>query len=344
MSVYNGETYLSQAISSILNQTYQDFEFIIVNDGSIDSSRDIILSYCDPRIKYVENRKNIGLTKSLNRGLSKTKCKFVARMDADDISLPQRFETQMSIMDTNEVDICGSAMEVIDGNGSIVGKMGPKYIVDSDLPASVVDRTTWLLHPTIFMKLDALKEVGGYNSNIQYSQDFDLWCRMFLAGKKAIVIPEVLVQYRQHSDQISKVFVQKQCYNSGKIVKKYIASIMHNRKGIHTDNLLHFFLIAKPELAKEKVFPSIKLREILFFRSVFRERFLHINKSFVGLDKRISRSALFFAKDKILSLEIRIKMFFLYIFAKFSIYRYQNIFILFYKLINKLYGYFKKNH
>jgi glycosyltransferase involved in cell wall biosynthesis len=95
MSVYNEEKYLSEAIESILNQTYSDFEFIIINDCSTDASCDIILSYIDKRIVFIENEINIGLARSLNKGIDIAKEKYIARMDADDISLPERFEMQI---------------------------------------------------------------------------------------------------------------------------------------------------------------------------------------------------------------------------------------------------------
>src|SRR3990170_6306785 len=96
MSVYNGERFLREAIESILNQTYRDFEFLIINDGSTDSSREIILSYNDPRIRLIDNELNIGLTRSLNKGLRLARGKYIARQDADDISFRKRLEKQVA--------------------------------------------------------------------------------------------------------------------------------------------------------------------------------------------------------------------------------------------------------
>ncbi len=109
MSVYNGEKYLREAIDSILNQTFKDFEFLIIDDGSTDSSADIIRSYTDFRIRLIQNEKNIGLTRSLNKGLKLAKGEYIARMDVDDISLPIRFEKQVSFLDKYEdVKLVGS--------------------------------------------------------------------------------------------------------------------------------------------------------------------------------------------------------------------------------------------
>src|SRR4051794_29608800 len=109
LAVYNGERYLREAIDSILGQTFQDFEFLIINDGSTDSTREIILSYHDPRIRLVDNEDNIGQTRSLNRGLALAAGQFVARQDADDISEPERLASQVAFLEIHpEVVLLGT--------------------------------------------------------------------------------------------------------------------------------------------------------------------------------------------------------------------------------------------
>src|SRR3989337_2996755 len=121
MSVYNGERHLRESVDSILNQTFQDFEFIIINDGSKDQSKYILESYKDERIKLIHN-KNMGLTKSLNIGISIAKGKYIARQDADDISEPERLKTQYDFMEANPgLGLIGSQFEVIKENGEIAG-------------------------------------------------------------------------------------------------------------------------------------------------------------------------------------------------------------------------------
>lgn len=318
MCVYNGDKYLKEAIDSIIGQTYTDFEFIIVNDGSTDSSRDIILSCKDPRIVYVENNVNLGFATSLNRGLAKAKCEFIARMDADDVSLPDRFATQMEIMQTYKVDICGTAMQIMDSDGNITGMMGFKNIVDSDLPSSILDNSTPLLHPTIMMKRTALEDVGGYNPDMR-PHDFDLWARMFLARKKAIVIPATLVQYRQHPFQITEVLRESLFHYGCKVIKEYISSLLGDKATEHASSLFIFFLIPKPDFVKKQI-PNINLSEIFSFRRIFHQRFIHINDSLIGLDKRIANSAKYILKSSQSSLWMRIKMLYLYWLANLSVY------------------------
>ena len=105
MAVYNGEKYLLEAIESILNQTYTNFEFLIINDGSTDSTEEIILSYSDQRIRYIKNEQNLKLIASLNKGLDLAKGKYIARMDADDISLPDRLEKQVNFLERNSTKL-----------------------------------------------------------------------------------------------------------------------------------------------------------------------------------------------------------------------------------------------
>ncbi|MDD4353774.1 MAG: glycosyltransferase family A protein, partial [Candidatus Nanoarchaeia archaeon] len=125
MSAYNTERYIAEAIESILNQTFKDFEFIIIDDGSTDDSLKIIKRYVkkDRRIKLIHNKKNIGLTKSLNKGLKIAKGQYIARMDADDISLPQRFQIQYDFLEKNkDIFLIGTTAFLIDDKGDRLGR------------------------------------------------------------------------------------------------------------------------------------------------------------------------------------------------------------------------------
>ena len=117
MPAYNAEQYISEAIESILGQTFADFEFIIIDDGSSDSTSGIIASYKDSRIRYFRNEKNLGIVGALNRGLALAAGEYIARMDADDISLPERFQTQCAYMEKHpDVGVCGTAIKVFGKN------------------------------------------------------------------------------------------------------------------------------------------------------------------------------------------------------------------------------------
>jgi len=169
MSVYNGEKYLREAIESILNQTYTNFKFIIVDDGSNDSSLDIINSFADERIEVIINKKREGLTRSLNKALEAAESKYVARQDADDVSLPSRFESQHL-----EVDVLGTGIYLIDEEGNEIGE---RTTHPSPSRQIFLERNE-VFHGSAIIKRDALEAAGGYNELFKYSQDYELWLRL----------------------------------------------------------------------------------------------------------------------------------------------------------------------
>jgi glycosyltransferase involved in cell wall biosynthesis len=199
MAVYNGEKYLPEAIESILSETFTDFEFLIVDDGSTDRTQEIINSYQDPRIRLISNPENVGLTRSLNRGLDLARGEYIARMDSDDISLPERLAKQQTYMDTHrEVAVCGTWAKDIDSAGTVTGVR--ETPVGDDL-----EREYWrpspIIHPSAIIRRAHLNGLR-YDDQIRYAQDFDLWLRLKPQHKLAN-LPEHLLLYRVHSDSIT---------------------------------------------------------------------------------------------------------------------------------------------
>jgi len=174
MSVYNGERYLKQAIESILNQTFTDFELIIVNDGSTDNSLKIIQSYDDTRIRLINNKANIGLTKSLNKAIKQAHGKYIARQDADDISLHNRFEEQLRYFERYlNVALLGTSVYLIDENGKTLGKR-----IALTNPGKQLLKENQFNHGSTMFKKEAVVRLGEYNELLRYSQDYELWLRM----------------------------------------------------------------------------------------------------------------------------------------------------------------------
>ncbi|MBD3282362.1 MAG: glycosyltransferase, partial [Candidatus Portnoybacteria bacterium] len=201
MSVYNGERYLRDAIESILNQSFKDFEFIIINDGSRDSSKKIVQSYKDPRIVFIENKKNIGLTKSLNKGIKLARGEYVARMDADDISAYNRIEKQVNFLDKNK-DYClvGTTFYYIDENNKVIfKKIVP--LTNKEIKKGLVKKNCFA-HGSVMIRKKILEKVKGYREEIKYSQDYDLFIRI---AKKCKVrnLKDVLYKWRMHKESIS---------------------------------------------------------------------------------------------------------------------------------------------
>ena len=183
MPAYNAERYIREAIDSILRQTWSDFELIIIDDGSTDSTAAIIAGYTDNRIRFCPNAQNMGVAATLNRGLELACGAYVARMDADDISLPERFAKQAAYLDAHpNVTVCGTAIELF-CEGSVTGTRfpaaGPEKLKE-DLFFSC-----GIAHPSVMMRRAAILELGGYDPAFNGMEDYELWCRVAEKGKIA---------------------------------------------------------------------------------------------------------------------------------------------------------------
>jgi len=201
MSVYNGEKHIRKAIQSILRQTYQDFEFIIVNDCSTDKTVEIIKSFNDNRIIIIENPGNIGLTKSLNKGVKEAKGEYIARMDADDISLPHRFETQIKFLEENkDHGLVGSSYYKMDDSGKTV--FWVKVLTEDSELRQGLKRQNWFGHGSVLIKKSAFIECNGYDEDFKYAQDYDLWVRISERFKVAN-IEEPLYRWRLSTDGVT---------------------------------------------------------------------------------------------------------------------------------------------
>ncbi len=204
MPVYNAEKYVGEAIESILNQTFADFEFLIFNDGSTDKSAKIIQSYAekDKRIVFYDYQKNTGLVDMLNKGIDKSQGKYIARMDADDISLPQRFEKQVSFMEKNEdIGVCGTWFTVFENHVENILNTIKQPEQDSDIKIAILHYCP-LGHPTIMAKTSLFKN-NLYDQDFYPAEDYELWARL-IPITKFHNIQESLLLYRSHEANISK--------------------------------------------------------------------------------------------------------------------------------------------
>lgn len=237
--VYNGQQYLSEAISSILNQTYSDFELIIVDDGSADESEKVIKSFDDRRIVYSKNEVNKGLIYSLNKGISISKGEYIARMDQDDISDPRRLEKQINEfkMDSGLV-VCGSLIKMFgSGKDEYVGHIP---VTQGQIISSVFFACPFA-HPSVMMRKEALMKLGVvYREEYLHSEDFDLWSRLvFLGNSKNI--PEYLLQYRVHDKQTSTVFEDRKYQSVSKIQTNILSHFGLIPEKTESETLLNLF-------------------------------------------------------------------------------------------------------
>lgn len=207
MPVYNGEKYLRDAIDSILNQTYKDYEFIIINDGSTDKTEDIILSYHDSRIVYLKNEVNSKIVVTLNKGLDYASGEYIVRMDADDISMPERIEKQVQYMDKHsDIAVLGTAIKIFGDNTSEqVRTFSTKpHVLKVDLLFA-----SCIAHPTVIMRKKILDQLGlRYDENFVGIEDYHLWWNIADKGNITTLL-EPLLYYRIHPNQSTQQYTDK---------------------------------------------------------------------------------------------------------------------------------------
>ena len=212
LPVYNVEVYVREAVESILAQTFTDFELIIINDGSTDDSGVILreLAARDARIVLVE-RPNDGLVSALNDGIEIARADLIARMDADDVSMPERFALQHARMiQEPELAVLGSFIRVMDKDGDII-HLGDHFPLTSEQATRCVEHSRCpVAHPAVMMRRDAVLKAGGYRKAFSHAEDYDLWLRMIEAGYAIANIPQPLLNYREHGANVSAVHWQAQ--------------------------------------------------------------------------------------------------------------------------------------
>ena len=279
MSVYNGEDYLCEAIDSVVNQTFSDWELIVINDCSTDKTSEILEEYesKDSRIKVHTNEVNLRLPSSLNKALSLSKGKYIARMDADDICLPERFQKQYDFMEENS-DVALSSCRFMTLKNGIVSSGGCGGRNDVDSIKALLLVTNPLLHPGIIAKAEVIKELG-YDKNFTCTEDMELWTRFIMEGHKVKILSEYLMIYRLHDKQITETTLEKQKGEVIAIQKKYFAKALQNmseeqeqfyikgvyfRKEIDIEKLCEFYKWAKKVNAKTKVIKNNSLKYAFF--------------------------------------------------------------------------------
>ena len=199
MSVYNGEKYLAKSIESILNQTFIDFEFMIIDDASTDNSFNIMKEYLllDNRINLFRNKENLGLTASLNFGLQHAKGQYIARMDADDIAREDLLEKEVEFLDNHpEYTFVSCIADYIDEDGNIEKpRLFPE--TNEDIYATM-PKVNAMMHPGVLFRKDDIEKIHNYDERFRVCQDYDLWFRGMAAGYKFYNIQEPLLQFRRN--------------------------------------------------------------------------------------------------------------------------------------------------
>tara|TARA_R110000765_G_C18962354_1_gene609546 strand:- start:3936 stop:4847 length:912 start_codon:yes stop_codon:yes gene_type:complete len=252
MPIFNAQNYISKALESILHQTYQNLEIIVINDGSTDSSREILESFNDPRIKLI-SRENRGLIATLNEGIALSSGMYIARMDADDICYPARIERQVEYLESHkDIGVLFTGLEYIDAKGSVI-KTNVTSKFREVFPVQLLFGCP-VCHPTAIFNLRLLaKEDIKYDSDFKNTEDFELWTRLISRTKVGILAGE-LFQYRIHTQSITstnnlnqrniavKAISENLLHVKSTRIKKSIGIIYNNRQG-NDSNFQTFFAI-----------------------------------------------------------------------------------------------------
>lgn len=230
LPVYNGELYLDEALESILTQTFTNFELIIIDDGSTDTSRNIIKKFKarDSRV-IVVFRKNKGLAMTLNESMKIARGKWLARMDQDDIALPNRLERQINLLEQTGADVCGSWVRFFGSGGRRVWKC---YQTDQAIKMDMLFRSPFA-HPSVLLRTDIAKKFF-YRQEFDKAEDYDLWVRLACAGIKMTNVQEVLLLYRIHPSQTSFVSLVEQRQLTAKIQRHYWKFVMKRLHSIYS--------------------------------------------------------------------------------------------------------------
>nr|WP_321369256.1 glycosyltransferase [uncultured Draconibacterium sp.] len=263
MPVYNSEKYIDEAIQSILNQAYKNFELIVVEDGSEDKTYEKLKLYDDARIRIIKNQYNIGLAASLNRAMKLAKGKYIARMDADDLCIKNRFSIQVRFLEENpNIDICGSFISRINYVGEVFRKKSVVPIKNRRIKATTMVSPA-IYHPTVIFRAQTIQSYKiTYDESFLLAQDFDLWSR--LVFNEDIIfhnIPKVLLKYR---DIQSKEEKYKRNYKQGILANKIRIRMLQNL-GIENEGRQNQFnkLFQSNSLSKREI-----LRIIIVVRKI----------------------------------------------------------------------------
>src|SRR5258706_2097731 len=272
MPVYNGEKYLREAIESILNQTYKNFELLIINDGSVDNSEQIILSYQEPRIKYIRSERNLGLSDALNKGLQSANGKYIARMDADDISHLKRFEKQIEFLENHpDYGIVGSMYVMLDGERKVYEIGGMSFREDEEIKIALLSNNMYVHGETMFRKELIDKYNFSYNKKYNPCEDYFLWTQMS-GVTKFHILEDILYYYMINPNSMSGTGKQ---WKVMKRMVKQIALELQEKNGlpkIERNTLFRFYKNGKKKKDTKvwfdnqyiKTYEKLNYQEFLF--------------------------------------------------------------------------------
>lgn len=287
MPAYNAGKYLKVAIDSILNQTFKDFELIIINDGSSDNTEDIILSYNDSRIVYIKNERNLKLMKTLNKGIDKAKGEFISRMDSDDQAHPSLFEKELQEFEKHpDAGIVNILTNHMSEDGLRIRPNRQYFKISPDVCSVVCIYANMISHPGVMVRGNLMRKYH-YSEDEKYLhfEDFELWCRMFKNGIKCYTLPERLLNYRMTSTSINSLYakerhVRKELFKISYIQRRW------NYNYQELPEILDVKTFMQNYISLSKLWKFLKKYEYISFFTYWRVKIWQIHY-FLGIGKRI---------------------------------------------------------
>jgi glycosyltransferase involved in cell wall biosynthesis len=251
LPTYNAERYILQSVQSVLGQTFDDFELLVVNDGSTDRTLEVLSSITDPRLRILDNPHNLGIVGSLNRAMAEAFGRYIVRIDADDFCLPTRFIKQKAFLDQHpKTVIVGTEMAVLE-KGEVTRSRRDPGDIDPLIMKWMFYLTNPIAHPTMMIRADAVKEIDGYlRKEFQYAEDFDFSHRMLRRGD-IVVIPEYLVIYRQHGLNLTLIRRREMIERTTQVLKRVYADMLGDGHDVDAD-LVSTHLIAVTPLRSDQ--------------------------------------------------------------------------------------------
>jgi GT2 family glycosyltransferase len=226
MAVHNGEPYVRESLQSVLDQTFSDFELLVVDDASTDATVEIVTGLADDRIRILRNDSNLGQVPSLNRGLPEARGEYVARLDADDACLPTRLARQVEILDAQpRVGLVGTWMDAVDERGRLLGRLQKTLEDYVDFLYHTLIMRVYVSHPSAMYRRDPVLALGGYDEATGPAEDKDLWRKLALERFEARIVPEPLVRYRLHDHQLSQTQADYQRHVDGASQDRFLEQL-----------------------------------------------------------------------------------------------------------------------
>jgi len=244
MPVYNGMRFLASSIDSILQQTFRDFEFLIIDDGSTDGSADYLENLSDPRIRVIRQAENLGIRRTYNNGLSQSKGTYIAIMDQDDLSIPTRLERQFEFMESHpDVGLCGTQITLF---GDRPAASWVRYFSQDDLKIALLFENP-VCHPSVMLRARVLREHGLEYPDYPFAEEYALWFRI-AAHSKISNLADTLLQYRTHPNQVSRRRSETQSASARRTVKEQLLAlgVAHSARDLVTHSLLGSAFVPVP--------------------------------------------------------------------------------------------------